>query len=229
MPAAGKPIVKIIRIRMMVEEHTYRRFRLNFLRIHRQAVMGNERRYFYDYYMLCCGPVALPDRVENPDERLRLLPPMAGSIADALRRATLCRSRARDADHCQDHLARLHGTLGSCCGSGRGKHSRKTPVSYSGRDIRERHSHGGFVHRTGHRAVRLCRDAFSALCRLPVHAGADSYLGIAVDVACLWMFHRTHSDLGENWSVSLDLRERHTLVTTGVYALVRHPCIRRSG
>jgi hypothetical protein len=67
LPPTGKPIVKIIRIRMMVEEHTYRRFRLNFLRIHRQAVMGNERRYFYDYYMLCCGPVALVDRVANPD------------------------------------------------------------------------------------------------------------------------------------------------------------------
>jgi hypothetical protein len=67
MPATGKPIVKIIRIRMMVEEHTYRRFHLNFLRIHRQAVMGNERRYFYDYYMLCCGPIALADRVEDPD------------------------------------------------------------------------------------------------------------------------------------------------------------------
>ena len=47
----------------MVEETTYRRFHLNFLRIHRQAVMGNERRYFYDYYMLCCGPIALTDRV----------------------------------------------------------------------------------------------------------------------------------------------------------------------
>jgi hypothetical protein len=67
MPPAGKPIVKIIRIRLMVEEHTYRRFHLNFLRIHRQAVMGNERRYFYDYYMLCCGPIALADRVENPE------------------------------------------------------------------------------------------------------------------------------------------------------------------
>ena len=51
----------------MVEEHTYRRFHLNFLRIHRQAVMGNERRYFYDYYMLCCGPIPLRDRVEKPD------------------------------------------------------------------------------------------------------------------------------------------------------------------
>jgi hypothetical protein len=75
MPATGKPIVKIIRIRMMVEEHTYRRFRLNFLRIHRQAVMGNERPYFYDYYMLCCGPIALVDRVENPDRAVAVFAP----------------------------------------------------------------------------------------------------------------------------------------------------------
>ncbi len=50
-----------------------------------------------------------------------------------------------------------------------------------------------------------------------------SYLGIAAGVICLWLFYRTHRDLGQNWSVSLDLRESHTLVTTGVYALVRHP------
>jgi len=72
LPATGKPIVKIIRIRMMVEEHTYRRFRLNFLRIHRQAVMGNERRYFYDYYMLCCGPLALAEWVGNPDRAVAM-------------------------------------------------------------------------------------------------------------------------------------------------------------
>jgi hypothetical protein len=67
LPATGKPLIRIVRIRMMVEEHTYRRFHLNFLRVHRQAVMGNERRYFYDYYMLCCGPLSLADRVENPE------------------------------------------------------------------------------------------------------------------------------------------------------------------
>lgn len=68
MPATGKPVVKIFRIRKMVEEHTYRRFHFNFLRIHRQAVMGNERRYFYDYYMLCCGPLRLRDWVEKADD-----------------------------------------------------------------------------------------------------------------------------------------------------------------
>jgi hypothetical protein len=82
MPPSGKPIVKIIRIRMMVEEHTYRRFHLNFLRIHRQAVMGNERRYFYDYYMVCCGPLPLADWVEQPDRAVAAFA-ADGALADA--------------------------------------------------------------------------------------------------------------------------------------------------
>jgi hypothetical protein len=66
LAAGGKPIVRIVRIRSMLDEATYRRFRFNFLRIHHQTVMGNERRYFYDYFMLCCGPIALAQRVDNP-------------------------------------------------------------------------------------------------------------------------------------------------------------------
>jgi hypothetical protein len=81
--ATGRPVVKIIRIRLMLEEHTYRRFRLSFLRIHRQAVMGNERRYFYDYYMLCCGPIALTDRVNSPDEAVAAFGPDGALIACA--------------------------------------------------------------------------------------------------------------------------------------------------
>jgi hypothetical protein len=80
---SGKPIVKIFRIRMMVEEHTYRRFRLNFLRIHRQAVMGNERRYFYDYYMLCCGPLALTEWVGNPDRAVAAFAPDGALVGGA--------------------------------------------------------------------------------------------------------------------------------------------------
>jgi hypothetical protein len=30
-------------------------------------MMGNERRYFYDYYMVCCGPIPLIERVANSD------------------------------------------------------------------------------------------------------------------------------------------------------------------
>lgn len=39
----------------------------------------------------------------------------------------------------------------------------------------------------------------------------------------LWLFRRSHADLGRNWSVSLEIRENHSLVTQGVYAWVRHP------
>jgi len=39
----------------------------------------------------------------------------------------------------------------------------------------------------------------------------------------LWVFHRSHADLGDNWSMTLQLRESHHLVATGIYRRVRHP------
>ena len=39
----------------------------------------------------------------------------------------------------------------------------------------------------------------------------------------LCLLHRSHVDLGRNWSNTLELREQHTLVTHGVYRHVRHP------
>lgn len=39
----------------------------------------------------------------------------------------------------------------------------------------------------------------------------------------LWLFHRSHADLGTNWSVTLQVRESHRLVTGGVYDRIRHP------
>jgi protein-S-isoprenylcysteine O-methyltransferase Ste14 len=39
----------------------------------------------------------------------------------------------------------------------------------------------------------------------------------------LWLFHQSHADLGTNWSVTLEIRESHRLVTGGVYRHVRHP------
>jgi len=52
---------------------------------------------------------------------------------------------------------------------------------------------------------------------------ALAWMGAAVFAASLWLFYRTHKELGRNWSVSLDIRESHKLITSGVYALVRHP------
>jgi protein-S-isoprenylcysteine O-methyltransferase Ste14 len=39
----------------------------------------------------------------------------------------------------------------------------------------------------------------------------------------LWLFYRSHADLGTNWSITLEVRERHQLITHGVYRSVRHP------
>ncbi len=49
------------------------------------------------------------------------------------------------------------------------------------------------------------------------------WVGAATFGLALWMFRRTHSDLGRNWSVTLEVREKHVLVTEGVYRHVRHP------
>lgn len=47
--------------------------------------------------------------------------------------------------------------------------------------------------------------------------------GVLVTGASLWLFHRSHVDLGTNWSITLEVREAHTLVTHGVYGSIRHP------
>ncbi len=47
--------------------------------------------------------------------------------------------------------------------------------------------------------------------------------GVACFVAGLWLFHRSHADLGTNWSITLQVREHHRLVTQGVYRRLRHP------
>ncbi|MBB3773164.1 protein-S-isoprenylcysteine O-methyltransferase Ste14 [Angulomicrobium tetraedrale] len=48
-------------------------------------------------------------------------------------------------------------------------------------------------------------------------------LGTAVFAFALWLFRRTHEDLGRNWSVTLEIKDEHKLITGGVYRYVRHP------
>ncbi|KAL6055492.1 hypothetical protein QOT17_016707 [Balamuthia mandrillaris] len=47
--------------------------------------------------------------------------------------------------------------------------------------------------------------------------------GVLAEAAGLYLFWRSHYDLAENWSPSLELRHEHRLVTSGVYTYVRHP------
>jgi protein-S-isoprenylcysteine O-methyltransferase Ste14 len=39
----------------------------------------------------------------------------------------------------------------------------------------------------------------------------------------LWLFRRSHKDLGRQWSASLEIRESHQIVRAGVYRRIRHP------
>jgi protein-S-isoprenylcysteine O-methyltransferase Ste14 len=49
------------------------------------------------------------------------------------------------------------------------------------------------------------------------------WCGTALMIGALWLFWRSHADLGRNWSLSLEVRKDHRLITHGVYRSVRHP------
>jgi len=61
--------------------------------------------------------------------------------------------------------------------------------------------------------------AFAEYSLWPISFGA----GVICLVFGLWLLHRSHVDLGTNWSNTLEVREKHRLVTNGIYRRVRHP------
>jgi protein-S-isoprenylcysteine O-methyltransferase Ste14 len=48
-------------------------------------------------------------------------------------------------------------------------------------------------------------------------------LGVVTFAFALWLFWRSHHDLGRNWSPTLQVREGHTIINNGVYQKIRHP------
>jgi hypothetical protein len=53
---ASPPVIRRVQIHEMLSEAAFRRYRFDFMRLHYQFVMANERRALYDYFMLICGP-----------------------------------------------------------------------------------------------------------------------------------------------------------------------------
>lgn len=102
------------------------------------------------------------------------------------------------------------------------RRSRRTPIARSARGPRE--TALLVVSLTGLGLLPL----FYVATGFPQFAGypfrpVQAWLGVLVALASLAMFRLTHRALRHNWSVSLEVRERHTLVTEGVYGRVRHP------
>lgn len=52
---------------------------------------------------------------------------------------------------------------------------------------------------------------------------ASTYMGSLLWSAGIWLFWRSHADLGTNWSVTLEVQHNHQLIKRGVYRFVRHP------
>lgn len=55
---------------------------------------------------------------------------------------------------------------------------------------------------------------------LPSWAG---WLGVLLLAGAVFVFWRAHADLGLNWSPTLEIREKHELITQGIYGVIRHP------
>ncbi|WP_235202331.1 protein-S-isoprenylcysteine O-methyltransferase [Bordetella holmesii] len=69
--------------------------------------------------------------------------------------------------------------------------------------------------------LQLATGAFGfADYRLPSWA---TWTGALLQLPCLWLFWRSHADLGRNWSPGLEVRQEHQLITAGVYRRIRHP------
>ena len=69
--------------------------------------------------------------------------------------------------------------------------------------------------------IWISSPAFS-FAEYPLHIG-PLVSGIVCFVIGLWLFYRSHADLGANWSITLEVRDRHRLITQGIYRRVRHP------
>ena len=63
---------------------------------------------------------------------------------------------------------------------------------------------------------------FLSFADYPLHPVAFA-MGSVMLCLGIWLFYRSHADLGRNWSISLEIREDHQLVRSGVYRLIRHP------
>jgi protein-S-isoprenylcysteine O-methyltransferase Ste14 len=102
------------------------------------------------------------------------------------------------------------------------RRARKTAVSNSRRDLREIVLMTISLTGLGLVPIAYVATGFDNFADYPF-SPVRAWLGTAVFVVALVLFYRTHRALGRNWSVSLEVRAQHRLVTDGIYAYVRHP------
>jgi protein-S-isoprenylcysteine O-methyltransferase Ste14 len=102
------------------------------------------------------------------------------------------------------------------------RRSRRVPVARSARDLREMILLSISLTGLGIMPFVYVVTGAPAFAAYPFRP-AQAWLGLLCAVVALALFHLTHRALGRNWSVTLEVRENHRLVTHGVYKWVRHP------
>jgi protein-S-isoprenylcysteine O-methyltransferase Ste14 len=102
------------------------------------------------------------------------------------------------------------------------RRSRKTPTAQRHERVRERVLM--VISFTGLFAVPAIY-SFTGAPRFADHPFRPvlAWLGVLVLVSALLLFFHTHRRLGRFWSVTLEIRQNHGLVTDGIYRFVRHP------
>jgi len=102
------------------------------------------------------------------------------------------------------------------------RRSRKTPTTQRPERIRERVLMA--ISFTGLFAIPAvyCPTGVPRFAGYPFQP-ALAWLGAVVLVLALVLFFHTHRRLGRFWSVTLEIRQDHGLVTDGIYRFVRHP------
>jgi protein-S-isoprenylcysteine O-methyltransferase Ste14 len=102
------------------------------------------------------------------------------------------------------------------------RRSRRLPVQHNARDVRENTLLLISLSGLGILPLLYIATAFPRFADYPFRP-AQAWLGVAFAVAALVLFQMTHRALGRNWSVTLELRQGHKLITSGIYRKIRHP------
>jgi hypothetical protein len=97
LPPTGKPILRPVSLRKMLNPSAFRRMRHRLFRLHCQFVSGNDRRAPYDYFMLMLGPVPFERQALTPEGATPSIAPdgaLNGSGAEAEANAPMPLARA---------------------------------------------------------------------------------------------------------------------------------------
>ena len=82
LPSTGRPSVRQVRIRDMMSKEDYRKAQRSLLLLHRQFVLPNAQRYFYDFYHINFGPLAFARRLQLGPQLVSVFGEDGGYLAE---------------------------------------------------------------------------------------------------------------------------------------------------